>query len=423
MASPATLFSGHYLSRHQSLRLKCPHFAKWERWEKTYPKILQNNGYFVGHIGKWQYYSDNKNRFDWSRYHEGQHFYRMYGNKYVSADDRACDDAVAFLKQRPKDKPFALSVAFYPPKPVGSSSEPGAQWKPKNETLKLYQNLTIAPPYGANATVAFNQLPDFLKNGRSAAVSRWRQRYVDDKHYQQAMKNIYALITQVDDACRRIVDELKQQGEYNNTMIIFTTDNGMFYGSHGLAGKWYPYQESIRVPLIIYDPRMPASKRGLVDDNYTLNIDLASTILGAAGVAPDPSMQGRDISDLYLQKLKDGKTALERDPWRQEFFYEFRFADRNFIPGSDALVNHMYKYIEWVENGNYTQLFDLEKDPYEVNDLLHNEPSAESLNIAKEMQTRLHQWAHKLRDNEPHLGCDGGDYSVNPPKATNTSRL
>jgi arylsulfatase len=256
---PATLFSGHYSSRHQSWKLKCPHFAKWDRWKGSFPKILQDNGYYVGHVGKWQYYNDNRNRFDWSRWHEGKHWYTMYGQNLVSADDRACDDAVAFLGQRPKDKPFALSVAFYPPKPVGTGTELGAQWTPKNETLLLYQNLTIQPPHGANGTAAFEKLPSFLRYDRTAAVQRWNQRYKDNEHYQQSMKNMYALITQVDDACRRIVDELKQQGEYNNTMIIFTTDNGMFHGSHGLAGKWYPYQESSKFALCccIYSSSFP----------------------------------------------------------------------------------------------------------------------------------------------------------------------
>ena len=146
---------------------------------------------------------------------------------------------------------------------------------------------------------------------------------------KEAMKNIYALITQVDQACKEIVDELKKQDLFNNTMIIFTTDNGMFHGAHGLAGKWYPYQESIRVPLIIYDPRMPADKVGMVDESFTLNVDLAETILGAAGLKPHERMQGRDMSDLYLPNIKNGKTALERKPWRDEFFYEFTFGDEH----------------------------------------------------------------------------------------------
>jgi arylsulfatase A-like enzyme len=90
----------------------------------------------------------------------------------------------------------------------------------------------------------------------------------------------------------------RKQGLYNNTMIIFTTDdNGMFHGSHGLAGKCYPYQESsICVPLIkLYDPRRPKDKVGTIDDSFTLNVDLAETILGATGLKPTKGMQeGRE---------------------------------------------------------------------------------------------------------------------------------
>jgi arylsulfatase A-like enzyme len=224
------------------------------------------------------------------------------------------------------------------------------------------------------------------------------------------MKNIYALITQVDQACKEIVDELKKQGVYNNTMIIFTTDNGMFHGAHGLAGKWYPYQESIRVPLIVYDPRMPKEKRGFVDDSFTLNVDLAETILGAAGLKPDELMQGRDISDLYLPKAEDGKPVLVRKPWRDEFFYEFTFMDENFIPSSNALVRKKWKYIDWYAK-NHEQLFDLENDPLELNDVKDDPANAE---IVKDMRKRMIELRDDLK--EPELECDKhGDYSAHAP--------
>jgi len=223
------------------------------------------------------------------------------------------------------------------------------------------------------------------------------------------MKNIYALITQVDNACKEIVDELKKQDIYNNTMIIFTTDNGMFHGAHGLAGKWYPYQESIRVPLIVYDPRMPLDKRGAVDDSFTLNVDLAETILGAAGLKPHKRMQGRDMSDLYLPKIENGKPVLERKPWRDEFFYEFTFQDENFIPSSNALVRKRWKFIDWYLK-DHVQLFDLDNDPLELHDVKDDPANAE---IIKEMRERLNELRDELK--EPLIPCDRGDYSMTAP--------
>jgi arylsulfatase len=178
------------------------------------------------------------------------------------------------------------------------------------------------------------------------------------------MRNYNALISNVDDAAREIVDELKRQGLYERTLIIFTCDNGMMLGRHGLGGKWHPFEESIRVPLIIHDPRMPLEKRGTLDDHFTLNVDLAETILGAAGLEPGPKMQGRDIADLYLEERTSKK---DHRPWRHDFFYEFPLHD---VMASSALVTKKYKYMKFERKGGIEQLFDLEKDPYELNNLM-----------------------------------------------------
>ncbi len=163
------------------------------------------------------------------------------------------------------------------------------------------------------------------------------------------------------------------------------------------------------MPLIVYDPRMPAEKVGIVDDSFTLNVDLAETILGAAGLKPHRLMQGRDISDLYLPNVENGKTAIERKPWRDEFFYEFTFLDENFIPSSNALVRKKWKLIDWYHYKKY-QLFDLEEDPLELNDLV-GEPS--NAYIVSEMKKRLEEIRDGMK--EPSKGCNKGDYSINAP--------
>lgn len=129
-----------------------------------------------------------------------------------------------------------------------------------------------------------------------------------------------------------------------------------------MSGKWYPYEESIRVPLIIRDPRMPKSIQNTQDDAFTLNIDLAPTILGAAGLKAHESMQGRDIADLYLQQ----QTAKDR-PWRNEFFYEYPNRGGPKFPASTALVRKEWKYMFWPEL-QFEQLFHISVDPKEQND-------------------------------------------------------
>jgi arylsulfatase A-like enzyme len=106
--------------------------------------------------------------------------------------------------------------------------------------------------------------------------------------------------------------------------------DGNFHSEHGLADKWYPHQESIRVPLIIHDPRMADSVKGTTNDEFTLNIDLAPTILKAAGVSVPDKMHGRDMSELYLSP--------DRTDWRTEFFYEHPIISTKFCESFIALI-------------------------------------------------------------------------------------
>jgi len=175
------------------------------------------------------------------------------------------------------------------------------------------------------------------------------------------MKNYYRLATEVDATCGRLLAALRQQGLLENTLVIFTADNGYFHAEHGLADKWYPYEESIRTPLIVRDPRMPAAQRGQTNDDFTLNVDLAPTFLAAAGVAAPARMQGRDLSSLYL--------ASTAAAWRTEFFYEHAtIKNIHFIPSSEALVRKDVKYLYWPDF-QHEELFDLTADRAETHNL------------------------------------------------------
>jgi arylsulfatase A-like enzyme len=176
------------------------------------------------------------------------------------------------------------------------------------------------------------------------------------------MKNYFRMATEADAVCGRVVDELRRQGVLDRTLIIFTTDNGYFHAEHGLADKWYPHEESIRVPLIVRDPRMPAGRRGRIDAALTLNVDLAPTILAAAGLPAPRGMQGRDVAALYL--------GAAQPAWRTEFFYEHAIIrNKEFIPASEALVRKDWKYFFWPDYG-VEQLFQIRVDPLEENDVV-----------------------------------------------------
>ena len=217
-----------------------------------------------------------------------------------------------------------------------------------------------------------------LQNDKNEGRNRWGWRFDTPERYQEYMKNYYRLATEVDSVCGRVIDELKAQGLYDSTLVIFTTDNGYFHGEHGLADKWYPYQESIRVPLIVHDPRMPSTKAGATNDALTLNVDLAPTILTATGVAIPSGMQGQDFRGFICK--------MARRVGAPTFFYEHAtIRDVNFIPSSEALVNKSWKYIYWPDF-KVEQLFDLEADPLEENDIVQ---AAEAQAQLQQMRLRF----------------------------------
>ena len=287
------------------------------------------------------------------------------------------NDAMEFLHTRPKDKPFCLTVAFFA---THAEDEHPLQFLPMPESLPLYENVTIPVP--PNATdESFHRLPPFLANEKNEGRNRWHWRFDTPEKYQSMMKNYYRLATEVDTVCGRVMAELEKQGVLDHTLVIFTTDNGYYHAEHGLADKWYPHQESIRVPLIIHDPRMPKDQLGKTNDDFTLNVDLAPTILAAAGVSAPARMQGRDISPLYLAK--------EKPAWRTGFFYEHpTFKNVDFIPSSEALVRKDWKYFYWPDF-KLEQLFDLKSDPMEENDLAKDPSQAARLEEMRGVFARL----------------------------------
>eukprot|EP00588_Corethron_pennatum_P018754 CAMPEP_0194304592 /NCGR_PEP_ID=MMETSP0171-20130528/2305_1 /TAXON_ID=218684 /ORGANISM="Corethron pennatum, Strain L29A3" /LENGTH=506 /DNA_ID=CAMNT_0039055923 /DNA_START=205 /DNA_END=1725 /DNA_ORIENTATION=- len=390
--SRATLFTGQYLSRHKSKLLSTPKFCEKKNWRKTWPSLLKRKkGYHIGHIGKWQYHNNefvHERYADYSYVRDGFHWIDADNGESVHAIDMMEKKAFSFLRERPKDKPFALTVAFYPPKAMdnGHDNEPlsmdSRQYFPKNEDM--YKNETIPEP---PQMAGWKKLPHFFDESNQGRI-RFQMRFGTPDKYQASMKNYYALITEVDACMKKIVRKLSLQGILDETLIIFTTDNGYFHAEHGLAGKWYPYQESIRVPLIIRDPRMPINMKGTLNDDITLNIDLASTILGAANLASPSVMQGRDIADLYMQPKE------ERKPWREEFYYEHHLDQlAHTIPMSSALVRKNYKYVRFPD-WNTDELFDLVSDPLEHDNIIDKNSSKL---ILEEMRLRYKELQESVK--------------------------
>ncbi|WP_146403644.1 sulfatase [Planctomycetes bacterium CA13] len=376
--SRASLFTGQWMSRHGNRS-----FKPWQTaWSETFPGLLRENGYYVGHVGKWHNGKLPAENFDFSRSYYGKHWLKQADGSKVHVTQKNENDAMDFLRTRPTDKPFCLTVAFFATHAEDSNP---LQFLPQPESMELYENVSI--PVAVNATQeSFERLPEFVGNEKNEGRNRWHWRFDTPEKYQSMMKNYYRLATEVDTTCGRILAELKEQGLADNTLVIFTTDNGYYHAEHGLADKWYPHQESIRVPLIVNDPRMTKSTRGQTKDEFTLNVDLAPTILAAAGIDAPETMQGSDLGSLYLSE--------EKPEWRDEFFYEHpMLKSTDFIPASEALVRKDWKYFYWPEFDR-EQLFDLKNDPIEENDLAANPMHKDKLIEMRKRFAQLKASAH-----------------------------
>ncbi len=353
--SRATMLSGQYMSRH-GINDFATSFSK-EAFAQTYPMLLKKEGYRVGFIGKFGVghpKDQPANLFDfWACTNKSQPDYEMKdeNGNYLHHTDKVNNDIQDFLQTADKEEPFCLSVSF---------KAPHVQ---DNDPRQFIFQPRYAPMYAADSIAEtekmdpkyWNEFPDFFRTEENIARIRWHLRFENKTMYQESVRKYYRLISGVDEVVGKLRASLEEKGLADNTVIIFMGDNGFYLGEYGLAGKWFGHEESIRVPLIVYDPRNKAIQ-GKRPEEMVLNIDIAPTILKLAGVPAPATMQGTDLVNLVG---KNGKKLR-----RSEFFYEHTFMGDPGLPKIEGVVQQRYKYMTFVEH-DYEQLFDLEKDPHE----------------------------------------------------------
>ena len=380
--SRASIFTGMYNRRNGITDFSGT--LRGEALKNTYPMLMKDNGYYVGFIGKYGVgnYLPQK-EFDYWRGLAGQ---GTYYQKDKDGNPRHLTGLISeqideFLANRDETKPFCLSVSFKSPH-TESEQDPFPFDK---KYSFMYEDEFFDKPetFGENYYRLFPE--SFRKDGKweNEGYVRFKNRYVTDEKYQSSVKGYYRLIAGIDEAIGKLRKRLKEMGLDKNTLIIFTSDNGYYLGEHGLEGKWYGHEESIRLPLVIYDPRLEKPVKKI--DEIALNIDLTSTMLDYAGIRQLEKMQGES-----LRPLMEGKKI----KWRQEFLYEHLMnLDKKgwyvYIPQTEGLVTKRYKYMRYFVNNQshtpiYEELFDIKKDPYEKKNLIKNKAD-----LAGRMRTRV----------------------------------
>jgi arylsulfatase A-like enzyme len=273
------------------------------------------------------------------------------------------DQAIDFIMAN-QERPFCLSLSFWSPH-ANDDEEQQYFWPRYCDSL--YREVEIPAPETADPAF-FEALPDFLKTTMNR--KRWYWRYDKPEKYQEMVKGYYRMISGVDSVIGRIRATLEEEGLADNTVIILMGDNGYFLGERGYAGKWLMHEPSLRVPLVIYDPRKRESTGGLSPEEMVLNVDVTPTIVSMAGIEIPSSYQGENLT-----------VFSEADPsqWRSEIFCEHRLENNELLPKTECIRDETWKFIRYEAQPDLEELYNHREDVHEARNLALEEGYAGKL--------------------------------------------
>ena len=386
--SRASIMTGKYVHSHGAWSIGMP----IPEGQRSVFEMLQENGYHTGHVGKWHMTPARRGPVP-EEHRRGIDDWQGIGAfmPYIHEDGQyhtewETEQVLDFLKGREKERPFFLTVGVQAP------HRPHIP-HPRHE--HLFEEITIPPP--PHAQEGFERVPEPVKN--SGGRKAWAKHLSTPELFQQSVKNYYRQIVGVDEAIDRILKTLDEEGLTDNTLVVFTSDNGYFLGEHGLAEKWFPYEEGIRVPLIVRYPPLTDVQRGTTVDAQALNIDIAPTILDIVGLEIPSDVEGTSLKPLLVSD--EGKVQ-----WRKSWLYEY--ACPSGVPPLEAVRTERWKYIVYFsKDQTVEELFDLEDDPHEINNLSQ---SPEHKEILEQMRTE-HM---KLREETNYVFWGTHPQNTNP---------
>jgi N-acetylglucosamine-6-sulfatase len=387
--SRASFLTGQYAHTHGIIDNVDHSAASYQL--QTFPLLIHQSGYESAFIGKWHMGNDEKPRPGFDRWisFKGQ---GTYIDPPINEDGKSVRPtgyitdilngyAVDFIK-RPHEKPFLVYLAHKAIHPEVQQNNDGS--------VDLTQSELFIPAKRHEKVFEGKRIPRRPSYGRAPAGKPALQRRIGDLPPlgadtvtpDDAILGRQRSLLAIDEGVGEILKALKDTGQLDNTIIVFTSDNGYFYGEHGLSvERRLAYEESIRLPLLVRYPKL--IKPGTVRTEFALNIDLAPTLLSLVGVPVPSTMQGRSLVPL----LKGGQPE-----WRNSFLIEL-YSDKVFPRisqmGYKAVRNERWKYIHYLELNGMDELYDLKTDPYEMKNLI-NEPAAQkSLEEMKRELKRL----------------------------------
>ena len=371
--SRASILSGQYAHTHGVLN----NTTALPQETPIFPALLQKNSYETGFIGKWHMGGESdapRPGFDHWISFRGQGIYNdpvinINGESkkvdgYIT--DLLTGYALDFIK-KDREKPFFLYL---------SHKAVHAEFSPADRHKNAYSDVKIEFPASmADTKENYEGKPQWVRRQRHS----WHgvdYMYHDQTYFERFIRDYNRTMLAVDDSVGALMQQLEKQGLLDSTLIMFMGDNGFLHGEHGLIDKRCAYEESIRVPYLAHCPELFQGGRRL--DPIALNIDICPTILETAGCTVPVSVQGKSL----LPILKG-----ENQPWREAMLYEY-FWEKEFpqTPTVFCVRTEKYKFMYFHGIFDLNELYDLEKDPKEMKNLI-DDPSY--FEVREDMQKRL----------------------------------
>lgn len=362
-ASRASILTGLVERTHRYTFLTPPLADRFA--DLSFPKLLHDAGYRTGYVGKFGVNTRpgaTQRLYDFFRVTAHPYWQKQADGTLRHLTDIEGGNAMAFLEQHARaadGKPFCLTVGFNAP----HAEDPNPQqylWQ--KEVDDLYRDVRAPLPPTAEPDF-YQHLPEFLRDG-TMNRHRWYWRFDFESKRQAMTKAYWRLISGADLVLGRLRAKLDELKLADNTVILLIGDNGYFLGERGYAGKWLPYEPSIRVPLLLFDPTDRFAQRGLKPTPFALNIDVAPTILELAGVPAPAAMQGRS-----LLPLARGETPAD---WRQDVWIEHLMMEPSIRKHEGVRTAH-FKYTRYFEASPVLEeLYDLDADPLETVNLVNS---------------------------------------------------
>ena len=434
--SRAVLLTG----KHSHLNGVIDNRKPFDSTQVTFPKLLQDAGYQTAMVGKW-HLKTQPTGFDYWKVLPGQGDY--YNPVFIDNGERVqeeghstnliTDFGINWLKQRDKDKPFNLMVHF---------KAPHRNWMPDSAEFDKFDDTQFPLPSNffddyegrkAAREQAMSIWKDMrmvwdlkllddegeIENGRGGFKSKmdrmnqeqrevWNEEYdprisefkekdLEGKElarwkYQQYLTDYLRCISAIDRNVGRIMDYLEEQGLAENTLVVYTSDQGFYLGEHGWFDKRFMYNESMRTPLIMKPPKGYESK-GKIEE-MVQNLDWAPTLLDVAGVDIPEEMQGRSLKPLLQGKKPEWRDAL--------YYHYYEYPGAHSVKRHYGIRTERYKLMHFYYDIDTWELYDLKEDPKEMNNLYGKEGYEDITQKLKKQLQDLRE-KYKVQEQDPWL--------------------